>query len=913
MMDEARHPSATPTFADLLRSHRIAAALSQEALAEKAGLSVRAISDLERGVKSHPYLETVRLLADALNLTLPQRATLATVARPVPEADRPQITPVARPGLSPALPIPPTPLVGREADVAELVDRMHDESLRLVTLTGPGGVGKTRLALEVARQLDDLYVDGIVWVELAPLADSALVAVTVAQALGVREDPGRSLIETMRDRLRGRHILLVLDNCEHMRQTVATLASELLTGSPGLAILATSRSLLRIAAEQAFPVEPLSLPDTERDPQIDDIAEAAAVRLFVQRVRAVRPSFNLTEQNAADVARICRRLDGLPLAIELAAARVRLLSLPALWALLEERLWVLTGGPEDLPERQRRIRDTIVWSHDLLSPEQQVFFRRLAVFAGGFTLEAVASVAAEGDPFAALTGLEDLVDQSLVRSAEGRHGELRFQMLETVREFALEQLDQSGETEQIRRRHAEYFVLLAKEAKAEQTSLISSGRNRISSERDNVRAALRWCIERGEAEPGLCLAGLLWEVWFRWGDLTGARALITELLALPGAETHPAAWAKAIGAAGALAQAQGDHDPAIALSQRSLDASRVVGDPGDIAAALYTLGLEAMVRGQYQQATEHLEESRRLFSAASDRRVGYWALRHLSSVRYRRGRMLEAASLAEEGLAVVRAAGSPTEIAGLLHTLGLSTAGSGDLDRAATLWDECWRLFDETGDLWGVANALGSLGWVAYQRAEFDTAGRQLEDSLKLYEDVGDPEGVTLQLTRLGWLARAQGDIERASELFEQSVALAVKHDNPSTLAPALLGAGAVALDMDQPARASTLWREALGMANDFGEDDMVASVLEWYAHLAVLQSAEWGARLLAAASALRGEIGATMSPIDAKEHKPLATTLSSLINATTTAASESPGPEPKAEQAIIEAVSSVLTATHDA
>src|SRR5690242_7025381 len=198
-MDEARHPSATPTFADLLRSHRIAAALSQEALAEKAGLSVRAISDLERGVKSHPYLETVRLLADALNLTLPQRATLATVARPVPEADRPQITPVARPGLSPALPIPPTPLVGREADVAELVDRMHDESLRLVTLTGPGGVGKTRLALEVARQLDDLYVDGIVWVELAPLADSALVAVTVAQALGVREDPGRSLIETMRD------------------------------------------------------------------------------------------------------------------------------------------------------------------------------------------------------------------------------------------------------------------------------------------------------------------------------------------------------------------------------------------------------------------------------------------------------------------------------------------------------------------------------------------------------------------------------------------------------------------------------------------------------------------------------------------------------------------------------------------
>jgi len=908
-MDEAPHPSAPPTFAELLRHHRVAAALSQEALAEQAGLSVRAISDLERGVKSHPYLETVRSLADALNLTLPQRAALAAAARPTADLHQAPIAPPATPGIDTGLPVPPTPLVGREADVASLFKRMRDGRVRLLTLTGPGGVGKTRLALEVARQLGSLYEDGVSWIELAPLTDPDLVPGTVAHALGVREEPGRSLIETLRDRLRSKHLLLVLDNCEHLRQAAGTLAAELLLGSPGLTILATSRALLRIAAEQAYPVEPLAVPDADADPQLGDVADAAAVRLFVQRAHAVRPGFSLTADNAANVSRICRRLDGLPLAIELAAARVRLLSLAALWALLEERLWVLTGGPEDLPERQRRIRDTIVWSHDLLSPDQQALFRRLAIFAGGFTLEAAAFVATDDDPFAALTGLEELVDQSLVRSTEVPYGDLRFQMLETVREFALEQLAQSGEGDRIRRCHVEYLIGLADEAKSALTSLTSSGRNRIGPERDNVRAALRWCLQSGEAVLGLHLSGTLWESWFRWGDLTEARSLIADLLALANAESHPVAWAKAIGAAGALAQAQGDHDQAVSLSEQSLAASQAVGDQGDMAAALYTLGLEAMVRGQYERATAFLDESRHLFTAASDRRAGYWALRHLSSVLYRRGRMVEAASLAEEALAIVRPAGSPAEIAGLMHTLGLSTAGAGDLDRAGALWDESLRLFQATGDRWGVANALGSLGWVAYHRADFDAAAAQLEYSLRLYEEVGDPEGMAIQFTRLGWLARAQGNLPRAAELLEKSIALALKHGNPSTLAPALHGAGAVALDQGLRSRAATLWREALALANEYGELETVASVLEWYAHLAVPGHAEWGVRLFANASALRRALGEATPPLDKKEHDALVTVMLSTLDAETTLSLTAPDLETDFDSALREMIASILTA----
>ncbi|HET8627553.1 MAG TPA: helix-turn-helix domain-containing protein, partial [Thermomicrobiales bacterium] len=438
----------SPSFGALLRRHRLAAGLTQEGLAERAGISARAVSDLERDGARVPYQSTVALLLAALELPPAPAAELRAAAHPGARADDHPAPPLD------TLPAPTTPLLGRDEAVAAVAALLYADGARLVTLTGPGGVGKTRLGVAVARHLAPAYPDGAWLVALAPLADPALVPAAIAGALRVPERGGEPLAATLRARLRRQRLLLVLDNCEHLLPGVG-LAGDLLAACPGLAVLATSRSPLGLAGEHEYPVPPLALPGPSERLPLEALRRYPAVALFLARARAVAPDVVATDADLPAVAAICARLDGLPLAIELAAARARLLPPAALLARLEPRLALLTGGPRDAPARQRTLRRTLDWSHALLAVPERVLFARLAVFARGATLDAIAAVCAgDADSLDLLDGLDALVRASLLHRAEEGGGEPRFAMLETIREYAAERLDESAQAEAVRRAHA---------------------------------------------------------------------------------------------------------------------------------------------------------------------------------------------------------------------------------------------------------------------------------------------------------------------------------------------------------------------------------------------------------------------------------------------------------------------------
>jgi predicted ATPase/class 3 adenylate cyclase len=677
------------------------------------------------------------------------------------------------------LPAQPTPLIGREREVADVCERVRSSEVRLLTLTGSGGAGKTRVGLQAAAELLEEYEDGVLFVSLAAITDPTLVAATVAGTLGVKEADGEPLLEILKDYLREKKLLLILDNFEQVLEG-AQLVGLLLAACPALKVLATSRIPLGLYGEKEYLVPPLSLPDPERLPSLECLTRYGAVRLFVERAQAAKADFTLTDENAPAVAEICARLDGLPLAIELAAVKIKLLPPGAMLARLGNRLKLLTGGARDIPERQRTLRNTIEWSHELLEEGERILFRRLAVFAGGRTLEAIETICdAEGDlPIEVLEGVSVLVDESLLRQEE-RGGEPRLYMLETIHEYAREKLEESGEAKELARRHAEYFLGLAEMAEpALRWSKQRAWLERLELEHDNLRKALSWSLGVDEVELGLRLAGALEPFWTTRGYYSEGRRWLEAVLAKNG-RTSAVARAKALTGAGWLAQWQGDLDRASTAAEKGLRLSPPAGTEGSVTIRLLLLlGFIADQRDYYERATELFEESLKL---SRETRNGWGiaaSLLHLGDVASNQGEAERAVERYEEGIALCREAGYPALLADILVNLGDTLLLQGDHERATALNEEAVALYREQG----YTNArleypVDNLGWAALRRGDHERARTLYQECLVLCRELGNKLVAAESLEGLACVAAVRGEVEQSARLFGAADALLKAQD----------------------------------------------------------------------------------------------------------------------------------------
>ena len=627
----------------------------------------------------------------------------------------------------------PTSFIGHEKETAEIA-RLLTGAGRLLTLTGPAGVGKTRLALEAAAGMGGQFAHGVMCVSLAPLRDPSLVVAALAAALGVPERQGRSRLDSLKEALRDRSQLLVLDNFEQVLPAAPVLV-ELVIACPGLRLLVTSRAALRVSGEQEFVVSPLRLPGpgaAMHNPA--ELGRVEAVQLFVDRARAVRSDFALSEQTAGAVADICERLDGLPLAIELAAAWARVLEPPELRARLQHRLPLLMAGARDLPPRQQTLRAAIGWSYELLDADERRLFRQLAVFAGGCTLEAAEAVCGAEST---LLVLARLVEQSLLRH-EPTGDEPRFGMLETTREYALEQLETNGEADVLRRRHASYYLRLAEIARPELSGPSQAEwLERLEREHANFRAALQAALDRGDVDTALRLAAALNGFWEARGHLAEGRRWLDAALAR-GESQPPASRAAALHGAAVLALRQGDHSSAAGLLQEALALWRGLGDQAGTAASLNTLANAVMNLGDYGRARALFQESLSIQRELNDRRGVATALHNLGTLAATEGDHQAARPLLEEGLALRREMGDLTGIALALDNLGVVLRVLGDYAQADALLEEGLELRRHLGHKWGISSSLANLAQSALDQGDAARAATLTRESLRLAWEIGD-------------------------------------------------------------------------------------------------------------------------------------------------------------------------------
>ena len=798
--------SEAPTFGSLLRQYRLAASLSQEALSERTSVSATAIAALERGRRNAPRPSTVLLLAEGLQLAPAEWAALIAAAgatRAAPAEDVVQ--------LRLHVPAPLSSFVGRNQERAE-VQRLLQET-RLLTLIGPAGVGKTRLALEVARDTDEAT-----FVELAAVSDGALIPQAIASALAIQEQPQQPLLQTLVAALQARHLLLVLDNCEHLLPECTEIVDTLMRACPRLSVLATSRVGLGVAGEKMWPVPVLSLPDLQRQLPAESSASSAAVRLFVERARSADPSFALTEQNLRSVAQLCIQLDGLPLAIELAAARVRALAPAQIVSRLDDRFRVLAVRNSSAPRRHQSLQAALDWSYDLLDTKERELFDRLAIFAGGWSLQAAEAVCAEGgiDHGEVPIMLSRLVDQSLVMVQSGPDGEPRYFLLETMREYAAERLERFGTLDALSERHRSWYLALGEQALQDYWLRrdLPGWWERLAAEQANVRAAHRFSLEGGEAEAGLRLVVGMWVLWSFRGPWTEGTDWIARLIALPGAAEHRAAYANALTVGGQMAFEQGDIPVARAWLREAVDLQRRTGSARGLAMALDHAGLAASAGGDFAASYAFHAEAVAVDRAAGNRGYEAISLEAWSTAAYFKGDYERARALAEASLAIVDSLND----------------GDGNFKVDANI-------------------TLFILGRIELYDGDPSTARRHFEENISHLRHVGDARSrpAVGALVGLACVAVLEGDLDGARECLEEALALSERLGSRAALAYVLEGIAILAAAASQPEQALRLASAA----------DALRASLQYPispAELAVLE------RWLAPARALLGEQNATIA-----------------------------------------------------